>query len=353
MLLCIIAYHSMSALSYVKVPQWIPLEIHRLFLSMLSRCLGAFFLISGFLCIPSSIPRGENFGSFNEYFQFLRRRSRSILLPYLLWNFIYILFFLLGSYILPMMKSKVSELALDTPSGFFCALTGLWGRPADAPLWYLRNLFVYTLTLPVFLWFSRNLMRFILLLLGGILIFLCKIPIPSWLSMYLLPYAILSFGAGVFLRHSISLRERERERENIYLPAKYSTLTILLTISYLLLSFRVISWPPLVSIFQGFTGEYLFLIPLWLTIAKRMDFGPESYFHRFFVQPSFYLFASHGLFCSLALRILAPKIPESSFHAIILCSIYTLGGVIGIYLSYSFLLQFFPKTLSYLSGGRN
>ena len=84
-----------------------------------------------------------------------------------------------------------------------------------------------------------------------------------------------------------------------------------------------------------------------------MDFGPESYFHRFFVRPSFYLFASHGLFCSLALRILAPKIPESSFQAMILCSIYTLGGVIGIYLSYFSLLRFFPKTLSYLSGGRN
>ena len=132
-----------------------------------SLAVPAFFLISGFLFFRHT----ETGFSGKAYAGKLKKRTVSLLVPYLFWNVaVLLLFFLLSR--LPFLSGWFAGRVECSPRFFVSAL---WGIPNDEgtmtypiayPFWFIRDLFVMVLLSPVVYRFLRNTAIWGLLALG-------------------------------------------------------------------------------------------------------------------------------------------------------------------------------------------
>ena len=115
-----------------------------------------FFAISGYL-IPTQVDHG--------FFNLLKRKLKSLALPYLLWNSLLMLPHLL----LPLVAANSSLLpaAKYENLSVWQSIVRTYGLnlepPIDVPLWFIRNLLLLSLTAPILLWLMRR--------------------VPTWLSL--------------------------------------------------------------------------------------------------------------------------------------------------------------------------
>lgn len=128
-------------------------DVFNLFRILISDILGAaavpvFFFISGLLFFLSMAQWSRGM-----YLSKLRRRLRTLLVPFVVWNIIAVFFLLLarhndGKAMLPYLNSH-----------YWVGL--LWdgnrGYPANVPLWYVRDLMVMCLLSPVIYWLLSRL----------------------------------------------------------------------------------------------------------------------------------------------------------------------------------------------------
>lgn len=102
----------------------------------------AFFIISGFLLF-------YNVHEYNKdiYLRKVRSRVKSLLIPYISWNLLYLLlYWLIGHENILFAEGKNIFDESYTNLNFFIAL---FVKPLDGPLWFIRNLFVLVLISPV------------------------------------------------------------------------------------------------------------------------------------------------------------------------------------------------------------
>lgn len=108
-----------------------------------------FFIISGFLLFYNVRHYNKNI-----YISKIRKRVKSLLVPYVLWNLIYLTVLYLGG--------QKSFLFLEVPDLFNGKLSVLqvlllvFIRPLDGPLWFVRNLFGMALLSPLLYWIIRK-----------------------------------------------------------------------------------------------------------------------------------------------------------------------------------------------------
>lgn len=132
-----------------------PNSIYLLVSELLSHNIGAiavpcFFLISGYYFFVKMQKSSKRF-----YVNQVTKRIRTILLPFVLWNLIYVLVILSKNYVF----NKVG-LAFDieyetVQSSSLYRL--FWSGPVNYPLWYLRDLICMVLLAPMFYFFLRYL----------------------------------------------------------------------------------------------------------------------------------------------------------------------------------------------------
>ena len=199
----------------------------------------AFFVISGYLFASKAeqrrsveTDRKEKF--FSLYWRMLRSKSKSLLIPYLLWNTLVMLpHFLISvcgvsSPLLP--DSKYAGM------NFYQVLVRSYGLdmrvyPIDVPLWFVRSLMFFFLVSPAILLLIRHLPKYVsfcLLLAGSVLtddkaflffvfgiffgcfdidlrplkkiLFLCLLPLPVFcLLCECFPSININLGSRVFL----------------------------------------------------------------------------------------------------------------------------------------------------------
>lgn len=155
-----------------------------------------FFFISGFLFFL-------NVDQFSKhvYFNKLKNRVRSLLIPYVLWNIIAALIpFLILSAIVVKNAEPVQWL-LDYLQG----LNGWhmfwdynhWNEcasgPIDLPLWFIRDLMVICLITPLIYFFIKKLDWLFLLIVGALYL------LSYWQYFYFNTRAILFFSLGAYL----------------------------------------------------------------------------------------------------------------------------------------------------------
>lgn len=110
-----------------------------------------FFIISGYLFFI-------NIDSFNYkiYIRKLRGRFKTLVVPYLFWNLIFILFIALGQLLLPSLFTGSFKAVKDFSvyewiSMFWSALGS--GEPVSFQLWFLRDLIAMVILFSTFLFF--------------------------------------------------------------------------------------------------------------------------------------------------------------------------------------------------------
>lgn len=119
-------------------------------------CLSAvplFFFISGYLYF-----RGGNEFSVNQYITKTRSRIKSLLVPYLLWNTLFLVAFYVAENIFPSITSGNHNTIAEYGLSDF--LMAYWnareGFPIDGPLWFVRNLMILSILSPMFYWLLKN-----------------------------------------------------------------------------------------------------------------------------------------------------------------------------------------------------
>jgi hypothetical protein len=181
----------------------IPFELHTIKLSsspsalytliselishILSRlAVSCFFLFSGYFFFLASADLSPQ-----VYVNQLKKRCRTLLLPYGLWNALFVLVVLLKFYLFSSMGKPADELYLRLQAAAWYEI--LWTGPFLFPLWYLRDLICMTILTPVFYLIFKYTRIFGLLVLLLLYLLCYELGLPG-----LSTTAFLFFGAGAY-----------------------------------------------------------------------------------------------------------------------------------------------------------
>lgn len=313
-----------------------------------------FFAISGYLLAVKS----ENGTKSGWHPQALRKRVRSLLVPYLIWCTVYVLtvvpFAMIGNHLAG--RSLVQNTHLHEPVLSFWNLLCIYGAdmsgfPANGVLWYVRNLMLLVLIAPpIIKIMSNRLAGGALLVASGVLFFLHDwMPTSSW-QFFETGFSLRGFfyfALGLYIAaHPVDRTSFRRVRP--LLPLAWLGASLLFTYFRLNPEESSLAWQRLLAKAINLTG----VGAVWVAY----DFIPamSKLSRHSFAGDSFFLYAAHlgiilTLFCARFQDILAMKLHIPAL------GIFALRFIVPILLSLAMaelLKRYFPKMYALLTGGR-
>lgn len=296
-----------------------------------------FFFISGFLFYYRT-----NIFTRNEYVKKLKKRSKSLLIPYLFWNSTVLFLVFLSQMFLSSMLSGSNKLITDYT--FMDWLNIFWnykeGTPICYQFWFIRDLIIVVLFTPLIYYYIKFTKIYGIILLGILWIFNIWFNVVSF---SIISFFFFSFGAW------FSINKRDFTIDFISLR------WVLLFIYIVLLILNTLLW------YNKITDYYFFnkigtIVGMIVAIAWTA-FGLKNNkikSNAFLAGSSFFVYAYHGMPIALLIKfymkITAPYINEWSmvFGYILIPFIIVSIGV-GIY---AILHKLFPSFTALITGGR-
>ena len=300
-------------------------ELIRYYIStgLCSSAVPLFFFISGYLYF-----RGGNEGfSVNQYISKTRNRVKSLLVPYLLWNTLFLVAFYVAESLLSGMTSgNHKAIAEYTLRDFLMAYWNLGeGFPIDGPLWFVRDLMVLSIFAPLVYWLVKNRVL-------GLVVVIAALSLGPQDAYWLL---------GVYCAlYNVDFVKWGKKFFPFTLPL----------------------WLILIVVYLGVESEMGTIVKqIYVLLGVCSISGMVSYFYRnrslgvsmsFLQATSFFLFAFHQpillLMCKLWCRY-TPPIDSFLIAGYFLMPIMIILIAIGIFM---LMKRFTPKLLSVLNGGR-
>lgn len=297
-----------------------------------------FFLISGYLFFV----RLEKWDK-DVWFEKLKKRGKTLLVPYLLWNLIAICFSLLILYSNFILKGGDAPdlVAWYNRIGGLRAFwdSGTGGLPINYPLWFIRDLMVFIVLTPLVFQYVKKtgIVGLIILYLAYVLNFWMKIPGLSAEGLY-----FFSLGA-YFATHGID----------------YTTLFK----KYWFVA-TVIACPLVVAMvltygthddLWGYAGRLFTLFGSASTIGiVALLFEKQRVKnHPLLSNSSFLVYAAHGTIVLPVMQFIIGKLlPGNQIGLIIRYFTAPFITIAILVLCYYYLSKLIPKTMSVLTGGR-
>ena len=297
-----------------------------------------FFLISGYLFfVKLEEWRTE------VWVEKLKRRGRTLLIPYLLWNLIAIVFSLAMLYPKHVLKGgDVPDLAdwyysIGGLRAFWDSGTG--GLPINYPLWYIRDLIVFVILSPVLFYYVKKtgLVGLVLLFVAYVFNLFGSVPGLS-------KEGLLFFSLGAFL--SI------RRIDFTAICKKYLNIATCVGVPLVLAMVYTYgnndeAWGYAHRLFTLFGSATTIGIAAMLLQKGRIQY------HQLLSKSSFLVFAAHGTIVLPFFQFVLSKVlPNNQIGLIIKYFSAPLFTVAVLVLCYFFLSKWMPNTLSILTGGR-
>ncbi|MGI6219266.1 MAG: acyltransferase family protein [Bacteroidaceae bacterium] len=302
-----------------------------------------FFFMSGFLFFYKR--------DFNRtvYAEKLRKRARTLLVPYLLWNALFILFFWTAQGLFPQMFTGSAAIIRD------CSPTELallfWGTttyiyPIDYPLWFVRDLMVVMLLSPiVFLLLSRG-KQAGLCLLG--LLFLVSSS-ENWNTPLHFPIgfsttALFFFSFGAY--YSIHGRLFTEAFRKAGWPAAAACIILFAASN---MTAGTVEWASTITHRAALIAGIVAVVCFGRWGVEREKFRPVP----FLWSATFFIYAYHGFFSSAINKIPVRLFPDAPAVLILLFNFATvailclLGAAV-----YKLLERICPRFCALLCGGR-
>lgn len=295
-----------------------------------------FFIISGILFFY----RSDGFSP-SAYGNKLRKRVRTLLVPYVLWNLIFILLLSLAWAVFPGLMSGNNKSVVDYTVGDW--LAAFWNVtegyfPIDSPLWFIRELMVVSVCSPVVYWLVKHLRHWVLLLFGAL-----------WLAGWMVR-TTPGFNMETFFFFSLGAYFSVNKKDPTELLRPFFPMALVL---WLLLAASVdffIQQPAeeyltRLSIFAG-------VVAVSSTAARFVEKGRWRT-NGFLADSTFFIFAYHSLFLlfvmKVALKIAVPQTEVGMFLLYFACPTVTILVGLGLYY---LLRRFAPRLTAILTGGR-
>lgn len=292
-----------------------------------------FFFISGFLFFYKT----PDF-SLATYTTKLKKRIIRLLIPYLIWNILFIL-----SRNLPAIISHGSTTQIigegysitDWISAFWCYNST--ESPVSYQLWFIRDLMVVILFTPLIYWLTKKI-GYLLPLILGIL----------WMTQVSL--SIVGFSTEAFFFFTVGSFFSIKKKNFTELVKSHATLLgiiyiVFVSITLLTKDFIWSIYIKRISILIG--------IPFAIAISASLIEQGKWRVNHFLEESSFFIYAYHIIVLPIVFRLLTSVIPcTSDIRATLLYFLWA-TTVIGVGLIiYYCLKKCLPKTTALLTGGK-
>ena len=296
-----------------------------------------FFLISGYLFVASD--SGFTWRTFSEKCQ---RRLKTWLIPYLLWNTLFLLFYGLVGLVLPSILGEIpplQEMTLTDILKAYCCIRGegFNSGPIDWPLWFLRDLMLIALFSPLYVAIIRchKVTILIPLLLGCI---------PHQLGF---ESEIAFFMIGIWLNIWFpSLSQLLRKPVWWSLPL-YLAASILVTVSV-----PVPAWSIATFTFIRNLSGMLLIAQICYQVINRHS----STDWRAMSEPVFFVFAFHFMITRPLTKLSANWLMAHNAGSLAFSMVHLLNAILTIVITvliYKLLRQLTPTICNWLSGTNN
>ena len=296
-----------------------------------------FFLMSGYLFVASD--NGFTWRTFSEKCQ---RRLKTWLIPYLLWNTLFLLFYGLVGLVLPSILGEIpplQEMTLTDILKAYCCIRGegFNSGPIDWPLWFLRDLMVIALFTPLYVAFIRCHKATILipLLLGCI---------PHQLGF---ESEIAFFMIGIWLNIWVpSLSQLLRKPVWWSLPL-YLAASILVTVSVPIPAWSIATF----TFIRNLSGMLLIA-----QICHRVINRHSSTDWRAMSEPVFFVFAFHFMITRPLTKLSANWLMAHNARSLAFSMVHLLNAILTIVITvliYKLLRRLTPTICNWLSGTNN
>lgn len=281
----------------------------------------AFFLISGYYFFT-------HFDGWNTslWIDKLKKRVFTILIPFILWNVIALVQYILRAVIV---KEPFS----------FAQLFAERGIIIDYPLWFLRDIMLMSLLAPLVYVIVRKL---------GIWFFVAMLAFPLigiWTSRRILTYnAVVYFSLGAYLQI------RGNDIVGSFRKIGWQSLCIYIAMVF---TARVVC--PSNPVLAGACRYLLVLsgVVILFCVSGLLVEKDVVRVNRFLSNSSFFIFASHALFLGSVAAIIGKILPDTSAAILMVRGVITWLGTVALCLIiYIVMSRYLPKTTALLNGKR-
>lgn len=283
-----------------------------------------FFLISGYLFFLSGNLERKT-GWIKKY----KKRIYTLLLPYIIWNFIGTVLFLMKflpviSQYFPGLKNIHLDICL--------ILSCFWGidlggniNPIDYPLWFLRDLMIIILFAPLIYFFVKNKYS------------ICGLLLLSIFSIDIIGYtAFVYFSIGAYFSvNKINITIFYDNSKWLFLPLCSVFICLYILWSETFLSPFLCQWYVLNCI----------VLIFGLVKVKRFHINEKSSF-------TFFLFVSHGLIIPYIKKLIIQFLPKSSIYLLLDYLLIPLCTLLILWAVYQILSKYTPTLRDFLLGNR-
>lgn len=290
------------------------------------------------------------------YIRKLRNRSKSLLIPYIIWNsvaiaktFIFMLPCLAFLFRNPLTLADAHLSIKSLAYNYWDASRGLFSDtpatgdifPEDYPLWFLRDLMIVVLFTPVIHFAIKKARIYAIIMLGA-----------AWLSCFFSPYghhsqlltAFFFFSWGAYM--SISEKDMLAIFGKMF---KASTISYLcLAAAYAIAYVYCQKATILLKMFNQCAGLiFAYNLSAWLLRKKICKVN------KFLSSASFFVYITHALIAAQIYRIFCIMLPHSfsDTYLVFITEMFTLAATVCLLLAVFYLMRrFTPRLLKVVAG---
>ena len=282
-------------------------------------CVPVFFVISGFLFFSNSLILDKE-----SYSRKLKSRVKSLLVPYVIANAIYVLI------------NIVAKRSLDISLfEFFDSWIGTNGFPADPPLWYIRDLMVLVVFSFVIYWLIQKFSYVIpILALVGWMVFpiLCDFEISLLRGL-----AFFILGAYISIKQYDLLSFFRIKQFGVFFICFYVIILLLSSILNI----------ELLSRFSSVVG-----VVFWFSVAYLLYNKKQISCSKYVVTGSIFVYLYHYYLAILIPRALMMVFGVSSFKVFIFYAIGVITTICILFIVYHAMNKYFKKLTTIVVGYR-
>lgn len=304
-----------------------------------------FFVISGFL-FEAHFCRCQ--WSFCNYKEYIIKKLARLVVPYLLWNVL----FLVAFYLLRLAGDFIETGSVNYSfceyvgenKGFQLFAYGNEGYPINYPLWFVRDLIIVNLLYPILYFLNQYSGGGILLIINLLYIVSPAVSVPRFIPLE----AISFFFVGMYLKRNVKVLDVLEGRNKYWilvLSIMTACLLLVATLSY-----------GNNNILYGISSKlfvYSFSPIVIHALYRYYEIGEKNKPMNNIASKSFFVYAVHAIILGYICAALGKftHIDSQVLNVVIYFIVAIATFAISLF-SYKILNKFSPKFISILTGGR-
>lgn len=288
-----------------------------------------FFMLSGI----------SFFKDYNDkkYLRKIKSRVFTLVIPYLLWNTIWMLWEIFCSY---SFISKFSESGEQYPLTILSILKGIFFYGCNLPFWFIFDIIVFSFAAPLVFFIIRNKYIGISAVISLAVVSLFEIYLPVELFYYPMAFTFYLIGAIVGYHYFDQISKKSSKTVQI------------ISFSMLLIYILVKNIVPQELQIRNYLTETIVYTLAAFSLWNVVDIFIERIKPREIYRRSFAIYAMHLNVAIIILKILSFCLPQNEWFEIPKFIIMIVSTIVIINCVCAFLEKFFPKIYAVLTGKR-